>query len=689
MRIKPLAAAVGLSLCTVFNAQATNITFMHFNDLHAHMTTHLDKVVKNGQVVYEQRGGIARLATKVKQIRAENPNSVLMNVGDTYHGGAEAMFTKGNAVVDPVNALGIDVGVPGNWDFAYSPMVTQLRYTQMSLMQKLAAERMVGTILRPSFPNLGGNVTYSMLPGKIGQPIMPATYTKTVGGVKLGFIGITSDMVPEMSPMLAMGFSFLQGETAHRDYVNKHAAALRAAGAKVVVVMSELGLHKDYRLADVVKAGAVDVFFSAHTHEHVFTPLKSKSGALVVESGNDSWLGRMDVNVVAGQPNTFKWQLLPINTAIPENATVKAKVDAARKPFLAANPNLTTTMMSVTNKLNLPLNRVVGHVHTPLDRQHALESSFANAWTDTLRAKFGTDAAMTLGFRMDAPVAASGTLYEGNYIADGAITVEDVYRFFPMPFNLSSGTVAVKRMKAILEEGLTASYSLNSFAQHGGWTDGISGLNVTMDLSKPDGSRIRSLARADGSALADTDTLTVAGCTRPIDLPGTLCSRTGFSNVTALTNPATGAAWVSQDLLIAALSQGWFKNDVRKNKFDLANTPSWPSQPFVQPLAVRATTGVSVTKSALSYNASTGQYTGTLTLTNTGASRMSAPLKIVLDGLSTAITVVNAGGKYYGQSYLVVPGALNAGASVNVPVILKNPSAAAVNYTPSVLSGGV
>ena len=75
-----------------------------------------------------ERGGLARLATLIKKIRSENPNSVLMNIGDTYHGGVEGLFTNGNAIVDPVNALGIDVGVPGNWDYAYGPGVFRLRY---------------------------------------------------------------------------------------------------------------------------------------------------------------------------------------------------------------------------------------------------------------------------------------------------------------------------------------------------------------------------------------------------------------------------------------------------------------------------------------------------------------------------------------------------------------------------------
>ena len=96
-----------------------SITLIHLNDLHANLVSHLDMVrvvPEDGgaaEARVEMRGGIARIATLIKQIRHENPHSLVMNVGDTFHGGIEALYTRGNAIVPAVNALGIDVGVPG------------------------------------------------------------------------------------------------------------------------------------------------------------------------------------------------------------------------------------------------------------------------------------------------------------------------------------------------------------------------------------------------------------------------------------------------------------------------------------------------------------------------------------------------------------------------------------------------
>lgn len=689
--VKRFAVLLVLLASSQTGASATTLTFIANNDLHAHLTPHLDKVVKNNQVVYESRGGIARIATLVKQIRAQNPNSVLMNIGDTYHGGVEGLYTLGNAVVDPVNALGIDVGVPGNWDFAYGPNVFRLRYVNnlTSFQQRLLQATVGFAIKKPAFINLAANM-YSTRGANSGGLLLPGTTIKTVGGVKVGFIGLTSDIVAQMDPLLAMGVTFTEGEAAYRELINGHAQSLRSQGAELVVVMSELGLHKDYRLADVIMPGLVQVFFSAHTHDVVSTPLKGKSGALVVQAGHDGWLGRMDVTLNGGQAPTFNWTVLAVDANVPEDAHMKALVNAARAPFLVANPNMTVPMNGMTLKLTEPINKVLAYVYTPLDREHALESTFNNAWTDTLRQQFATDLALTPGFRMDAPIPAAGTSYEDRHIANGAITVEDVYRYFPVPYTLAKGNIAAATLKSILERNLTAVYSLNSFAQHGGWLDGWSGLSINLDLSRPDGLRVQSIGRSNGIPIAPNEVLSVAGCLRPSDTSGsTLCSYAGFSNVVPLVNPSTGNAWYPQELLSAALTNGQFATGTRRSIVDAAATPAWPDQPYVQPLATRVTSGVNFVKSSLTYHPVTKSYTGQIRVTNTGSTTLKLPLKIILENLPAGITLANASGSYYGQPYVKVNDSIAPGSSVFVQVRFTNPSNAPVTYTPSAYTGGV
>lgn len=603
------------------SSEAVTLSFIHLNDLHAHLTSHLDSVpdgppgepANHTKIV--RRGGLARFATLIKRIRADNPNSVLMNVGDTYHGGVEALFTNGNAIVDPVNALGIDVGVPGNWDFAYGPIVTRRRYTDLPITKIMEAmqgprQRMArwrgrlrgdnerntdtpeqqqlhfmtpfGPVKQPNFPNLAANVTLTMPPMRRGQTLLAPTLMKTIGGIPVGFIGITSDIVPRMHPMLALGMSFLEGEDNYRALVERYARELRRQGAQVVVVMSELGIHKDYRLAQIITPASVDIFFSAHTHEAVFTPLTSASGALVVESGNDGYLGRMDVTVRGGKVIERRWKLLIVGDDIPEDAAMRKLVERARAPFLARTVNMQPPMPMINLKLTQPIDSVVGHTLGPLDRHHALESTFNDAMADILRRLAGTQVAMTPGFRFDVAVVGRP---EDNTLVSGDITIEDLYRFFPAPYNIAVADVSGRRLREVMEDGLRYVFSPDVFQQSGGWFEGYSGLRAELDLAKPDGHRIQQLWLKDSKQpLSGDKVVTIAGCTRPFEAAGTLCSYSGFDNVRPLINPDTGEAWTPVDVFRHALAQGPLAGETRRDMSDLNQTPLWPAADFVQPL---------------------------------------------------------------------------------------------------------
>lgn len=590
-------SALLFSSLLVFSGQlrAATVTLLHYNDLHAHLTPHWDRVPdgppgQNADTRIVERGGLARIATLVKRERARNPNSVLMNIGDTFHGGAEALFTLGNAIVDPVNALGVDIGVPGNWDFAYGPSVTRLRYASLSAAEARILEAVTGQRLsqsdvkKPNFPNLAANVTYKQPPDKAGKTLLPATWMTTRGGVKLGFIGITSDIVPMMSSIMAYGLDFLQGQDSYRDLIERHARSLRAQGAQLVFVMSELGIHKDKQLADVIAPKLVDVFFSAHTHEATFVPLTGASGALVVEAGNDGYLGRMDVTVTAGKAPTFNWLLLPVDTSIAEDASMKKLVDAARAPFLAADPNLQVPMPYAAQYLRQAITTVVGHSNGALDRRSALDSSFNRAFTQALRDIAGTQIALAPGFRMDSVIGAPGELLEDNTLAHGEITLEDVYRFFPVLFTMATGNTTGAQLRGMMEQNLTAVFSRDAFKQGGGWFDGFGGLGLALNVDGIDGARIQSAwLTSSGKNLDDAASYSVTGCQRPGDSADMLCSFPGFANVQPIINPATNAAWTIADLFVAMLSKSPFPATTSQI-VDTSATPVWPAAPFVQPV---------------------------------------------------------------------------------------------------------
>ena len=570
-----------LVLCRASDVFALDreIVFLHLNDLHANLIPHTDLVrthSEEGQPIakLELRGGLARIATLVKQERDKAPGrTVFMNIGDTYHGGVEGLYTRGNAIVAPVDALQIDVGVPGNWDFAYGPIVTRLRYATDSTWLAQFVNRLVfgETIERPAYPLLGGNVTKSLGILFENTPLLPTTYTMNVGDVKIGFIGITSDIVPRMSPMLSIGFTFLEGEEAYENLINTAAGQLRAEGVELVVVMSELGLHRDYQLANNIDPG-VNVFFSAHTHEVTLEPLTSVSGALVVESGNDGYLGKMTVTTHKSRPPEFHWEILPVTDDLAEDAAVVSLVETARAPFLQDHVAFDYPMPNVDFPLDTRIDRTIANSPGLLNRRGVLTNPFNQYLADEIRSYYQTDVALTPGFRFDAVIP------QGD-----PITVENLYRYLPVPATLARGKITGRNLKALFEQELTRVFSEDAFQHNGGWFLGVSGLQLEIDLDGADGKRVTSMRRASNQADIDMDEkLTVASCIRPLDKPGVLCSGEGFTEVEPLFAP-DGKEWTALQFLETILQAGSALHH-SGSVSDVAQNATWPVAEFVQPL---------------------------------------------------------------------------------------------------------
>lgn len=73
------------------------------------------------------------LASAIDRERAAyKGRTLLVNVGDTIHGSAVAEWTQGAALIPIVNALGIDLFVPGNWEYAYGPEVFRKRMAELN-----------------------------------------------------------------------------------------------------------------------------------------------------------------------------------------------------------------------------------------------------------------------------------------------------------------------------------------------------------------------------------------------------------------------------------------------------------------------------------------------------------------------------------------------------------------------------
>src|SRR3954454_4309548 len=107
----PRANSLTAPLLDAF-AGETLITIIHTNDTHSQ----IDPFPADDRL-YPGKGGVARRATLVKRIRAENPNTLLIDAGDAFQGTPYFNFYKGEVEYKSMSAIGYDVVTLGNHDF--------------------------------------------------------------------------------------------------------------------------------------------------------------------------------------------------------------------------------------------------------------------------------------------------------------------------------------------------------------------------------------------------------------------------------------------------------------------------------------------------------------------------------------------------------------------------------------------
>src|SRR5947207_13110370 len=93
------------------NSDTVCISILHTTDLHGHILPTSDY---DGN---PDRGGLARCVTQIRHWRRENPNSILIDVGDVYQGTEVSLRNKGELMIDLFNYLQYDAWIVGNHEF--------------------------------------------------------------------------------------------------------------------------------------------------------------------------------------------------------------------------------------------------------------------------------------------------------------------------------------------------------------------------------------------------------------------------------------------------------------------------------------------------------------------------------------------------------------------------------------------
>jgi len=106
-------------------AEIKEINILHTNDLHSHLFPHIETWISDTREV----GGFANLATLVKKEKEFNPNTIYIDAGDYFSGPYISTLTKGRAVINSMNFLGLDAACIGNHEFdhGWDNMLEQMK----------------------------------------------------------------------------------------------------------------------------------------------------------------------------------------------------------------------------------------------------------------------------------------------------------------------------------------------------------------------------------------------------------------------------------------------------------------------------------------------------------------------------------------------------------------------------------
>lgn len=414
------------------------LTLIQQNDTHAQFEAHPELFWRDGKPAYRTLGGYARAATVVRRIREETAGACFfVDCGDTIHGTGAAQWTKGAAIVPILNAMGVDLMTPGNWEWGFGPQVLRERIAAMN------------------FPVVCCNVERADSSEKEFEPCL----VREIGGVRVGFAGVTSPIVTQTMPR-PMGLGLRFGEPV--EALSKAIFKLRhEERAELVVVVSHVGFPQDVKLAKEVEG--MDVILSAHTHNRLEKPVQVGKTLLIQSGFGGSFLGRLDLEVSDGHVCGYSHELIPIEESIAPDAEVERVVNEQLAPFRAR------------------LGEVVGQTATPLDRMTVLEATMDNLLTDAYRDLTGAEVAFSHGWRYGSP------------ILPGDVTLGNLWQIIPtnpevVTFELS-GAQILKRIEANLE----SVYAPDAFQQKGGFVMRVSGLNAIVYLNNPKGTRVEHL----------------------------------------------------------------------------------------------------------------------------------------------------------------------------------------------------
>ena len=388
---------------------------------------------------YGRIGGIDRMATLVKAIRAERPNNtLLLDGGDTWQGSYTSLKTSGEDMVDVMNALGVEA-MTAHWEFTYG------------------ADRVKELIEKIKFPFLAGNVRDT----EWDEEVFKSTTNFERGGVKIAVIGQAFPYTPVANPR----YKIPQWSFGIREkLVRKRVQAARDGGAELVVLLSHNGFDVDRKLAS--RVDGIDVILTGHTHDAIPAAIKVNNTLLVASGSHGKFLARLDLDIKGKRVVDYRFKLIPVlsDTIIPD-------------------PEMAALIKKIRAPHEKDIRRVLGRTNGLLFRRGSFNGTFDDLICNALMEERDAEISLSPGFR-----------WGGSLIPGQDITVEDVFNQTAITYpNAYRTEFTGQFLREILEDVADNLFNTDPYYQQGGDMVRVGGMGYAIDPSKPIGQRISDM----------------------------------------------------------------------------------------------------------------------------------------------------------------------------------------------------
>lgn len=416
--------------------ESKKLTIIQINDVHGHIEPHNEIFFENDGIKVKEAGGYSRIKTLVDKIKAENPNTIFLDCGDTFHGTFITTQTQGKAIIPLMNEMEIDA-MTAHWDFAYTP--SHLREIDNRL----------------NYPLLSANTYIYDKSKRLFNPYI----IKEMEEIKIGIFGMACEHIVQGFPK-----KFSQGIYMSPEYeeVPKVVSELKNKyKVDIIIMLSHLGMPTDYKLLQ--STSGVDICISGHTHNRLTKPIKV-GGALLIQSGvHGSFIGRLDLEIVNGRVVDYSHQLITVDPSIEKDKKIDNIVNEIYEPY------------------NEYLDQVVGESKSVLFRGLSANSTMDNFLLKSISYVTGNKVCFSHGWRY------------GTAIIPGKITIKNLYNIVPMNPKIINVEMKGYEILELIENKLNKTYNIDPFGQTGGFIQRALGITAYIMIENPKGQRVQKL----------------------------------------------------------------------------------------------------------------------------------------------------------------------------------------------------